>query len=294
MPDIMHLVRIHASPEMVYRALTTAEGIRNWWTRDADLNQTIGGTGEFRFKKYGSGAVTTVRVDELEPPRRVVWRTISSFHPEWADTTITFDLRAEGSVTVLSFAHRGFRREDEAYALFTTGWAYYLVSLQQYLETGEGAPSPDIDFARVVRPEHGESGSPSVSLGENSKLTVLPEERDQIQRFYRDVLDCPLTKTSEAADVFRLDSDFYLGVVYDESALSLSDRRKSIWLELRTDRPEELKAKILQFGIEEIEYWDRERFYFQAPGGQVYRLVGTAEDMSKWQRSAAIDGLLAD
>jgi hypothetical protein len=32
-----------------------------------------------------------------------------------------------------------------------TGWAYYLVSLQQYLETGLGAPQPDIDFARIVR-----------------------------------------------------------------------------------------------------------------------------------------------
>jgi hypothetical protein len=25
-------------------------------------------------------------------------------------------------------------------------------------------------------------------------------------------------------------------------------------------------------------------FYFQAPGGQVYRLISAGEDMSKWQR----------
>jgi uncharacterized protein YndB with AHSA1/START domain len=49
MPDMMHLVKIHASPERVYQALTTTEGIRNWWTRDADLDSKIGGTGEFRF-----------------------------------------------------------------------------------------------------------------------------------------------------------------------------------------------------------------------------------------------------
>jgi hypothetical protein len=52
---------------------------------------------------------------------------------------------------VLSFAHRDFKQADEVYALTTTGWGYYLVSLQQYLETGTGAPSPDIDFARVIR-----------------------------------------------------------------------------------------------------------------------------------------------
>jgi uncharacterized protein YndB with AHSA1/START domain len=43
MPDIMHLIKIHASPERIYQALTTAEGIRNWWTRDAVLDSKIGG-----------------------------------------------------------------------------------------------------------------------------------------------------------------------------------------------------------------------------------------------------------
>ena len=62
-----------------------------------------------------------------------------------------FDLRAEGSDTMLSFAHRGFKEANEGYALVNTGWAYYLVSLQQYLQTGRGAPHPDIDFARVIR-----------------------------------------------------------------------------------------------------------------------------------------------
>src|SRR5215813_12767211 len=37
MPDIMHTLKIHASPEQVYDAIATAEGIRNWWTRDAVL-----------------------------------------------------------------------------------------------------------------------------------------------------------------------------------------------------------------------------------------------------------------
>ncbi len=150
MPDIMHIVRIDAPPERVYEALTSPEGIRNWWTRDADLEARVGGSGEFRFPRYGEDSVTRVTVGNLDPPRRVGWTTASSFHPEWAGTTMSFDLRAEDGGTVLCFAHRGFRQADEAYAMFTTGWGYYLVSLQQYLETGEGAPSPDIDFARML------------------------------------------------------------------------------------------------------------------------------------------------
>lgn len=74
MPDIMHLVKINASPERVYQALTTAEDIRNWWTRDAGLDGTIGGEGEFRFSSYGKTHVTKVRVVELKPLLRVGWR----------------------------------------------------------------------------------------------------------------------------------------------------------------------------------------------------------------------------
>jgi uncharacterized protein YndB with AHSA1/START domain len=131
-------------------ALTTPEGIRNWWTRDVDLGSKVGGTGEFRF--YEGKSVTKVRVEELGPPVRVGWKTISANAPGGCEgTTIAFDLRAEGSDTVLSFAHRGFERASEGYALVNTGWAYYLVSLQQYLETGKGAPQQEKDFALVIR-----------------------------------------------------------------------------------------------------------------------------------------------
>lgn len=79
-------------------------------------------------------------------------------------------------------------------------------------------------------------------------------------------------------------NSFYLGVVYDDSALSKEEALKSIWLEISADNPDELKKNILKFGIKEIEYWDKEHFYFQAPGGQVFRITESKEDMSKWQQ----------
>ena len=152
MPDILHLIKINVPIERVYQAIATAEGIRNWWTREADLDETVGGTGEFRFSAYGANRhATSVSIEELKPPFRVAWKTISSFRPEWSGTTITFELRQEGNATVVLFAHRDFAQPDESFALFNTGWAYYLVSLRQYLETGHGAPSPDVDFARMIQ-----------------------------------------------------------------------------------------------------------------------------------------------
>jgi hypothetical protein len=123
-----------------------------------------------------------------------------------------------------------------------------------------------------------------LSFGEHSKLIVQPSDRKAVRRFYRDVLGCPQTRESERIDTFKIGATFFLGVIYDDTAPSADDRLKSIWLELRVADPAATRQKILDFGIKGIEYTDKEHFYFQAPGGQVYRLVGDTEDMSKWER----------
>lgn len=123
-----------------------------------------------------------------------------------------------------------------------------------------------------------------LSFGEHSKFTANPAERDRVRRFYTQVLGCPATKESEKIDIFRIGTNFPLSVVYDDSALSAVDGLKSTWLELRTPEREALKTRILEFGIEQVPFWDKEHFYFQAPGGQVFRLIGKTEDMSRRQR----------
>lgn len=150
MPDIHHLLRIQAPCEKVYAALTTAEGIRNWWTRDAELDAHVGGTGAFRF--YEGKGITRVRIDALATDARVAWTVTASNAPGgWDGTTITFDLKPDGGATALALAHRGFEDANEGYALVSTGWAYYLVSLQQYLEAGQGTPQQEKDFAIFAR-----------------------------------------------------------------------------------------------------------------------------------------------
>ena len=145
MPDIMHQLQIDEPIERVYQAVATAEGIRNWWTRDVALESRAGGAGEFGF--YGHRFVINVRVDELVPPHRVAWSIASSGQPAFAGTTVSFDLHAQNGETTLSFAHRGFKAADGGYADATTRWGYYLLSLKRYLKTGSGMPNPDdVDF----------------------------------------------------------------------------------------------------------------------------------------------------
>ena len=138
MQDIMHLIKIHASSDRVYEAITMAVGIRQWWTRDAAIEPKVGAAGEFGF--YGKRFVATVTVEELDPVTRVRWKVTNS---AWPGNDIEFNLKGDGNDTTLLFAHRGFPRADEALASATTRWGFYLLSLKRYLQTGKGTPNPD-------------------------------------------------------------------------------------------------------------------------------------------------------
>jgi uncharacterized protein YndB with AHSA1/START domain len=138
MQDIMHLVKINASSERVYEAITTADGIRQWWTRDAAIEPKVGSAAEFGF--YGKRFVAKVIVEELNPFIRVRWKVANS---AWQGNGIEFDLKADRNGTTLLFAHRGFPRADEEFAGATTRWGFYLFSLKRYLQTGKGTPNPD-------------------------------------------------------------------------------------------------------------------------------------------------------
>jgi hypothetical protein len=90
---------------------------------------------------------------------------------------------------------------------------------------------------------------------------------------------------NDQVDRFQMD-DCYFIFVYQDTALDESSFLKAIWLELETDDVVEMKRKILAFGLEQIQIPDP-HFYFQAPGGQVFKLVGIEEDLSVYEESAS-------
>jgi len=146
MPLIQHSIHIDAPIEKVYQAITHSEGIRAWWTMDADLEEIKGGKGVFRFQ-YHEKVETQVKILNLEFPSLVLWLVEKSFRLEQEGTEIRFDLRKEGKKTQVEFSQNGFHQMDETFHLMEKGWSYYLVSLKLYIETGKGAPSPFLDFS---------------------------------------------------------------------------------------------------------------------------------------------------
>jgi hypothetical protein len=91
-------------------------------------------------------------------------------------------------------------------------------------------------------------------------------------------------KADPERDFVRLGENFYIGFLYgdvtDESEFLRTAR--SVWLEIKSDNVEEMKRKILDFGVRKLEIPDP-HLYFQAPGGQCFRLVGINEDLSFYE-----------
>jgi uncharacterized protein YndB with AHSA1/START domain len=139
MVDILHKAGIKSSsPSDVYKALTTLEGLSAWWTGDTQGEGNAGGVLLFRF---GSGGFD-MRVLELDPDRRVLWRVVDG-PQEWIGTTIEWELRQEGDWTIILFKHGGWKEPVEFMHHCSTKWGVFLLSLKSLLETGKGTPWPN-------------------------------------------------------------------------------------------------------------------------------------------------------
>jgi hypothetical protein len=57
------------------------------------------------------------------------------------------------------------------------------------------------------------------------------------------------------------------------NALDDQQARRGAWLELATDDPVILQHTVLEAGLARVEYNATKRFYFAAPGGQVFGIV---------------------
>lgn len=137
MPEIRHQLTIDDRPEAVYRAITDHDGLASWWTRDTEADPEVGSVARFGFNKRST--VFRMRIDELEPNRRVKWGCLGD-DPEWEDTELVFELTPNEGGTVLRFGHLGWKSAGGILPMCSYEWARYLTSLRSYVETGEGSP----------------------------------------------------------------------------------------------------------------------------------------------------------
>ena len=115
MADIFHCLKMSASADDVFRAVTEDELLRPWWARETRL---------------------AVRCVEISDGARVSWHCDDG-PEEWIGTDITFAFACEGGQTVVRFTHKNWRAANDAFAECVTKWGRVLQALKSRVETPE-------------------------------------------------------------------------------------------------------------------------------------------------------------
>ena len=137
MASVRQQINIAASPRVVWRQLTTAEGLTAWWADKARLEAHAGG--RIVLESEGDeGELWEERGIFLEhrPTRKleIKWDTTSP--APTAGSRIKFQLARDGDETRVSLVHSGsFLEDDEVMARYDKEWRSALKALRGSLES---------------------------------------------------------------------------------------------------------------------------------------------------------------
>jgi uncharacterized protein YndB with AHSA1/START domain len=138
MAAIDHEIKIEASPERIFEALTTAGGLKSWHTAHVEGDGAPGHAWRFEFTER-----PTFRweVTQSASPTHVAWRCIEG-PGDSVGTSVTFDLSgADKDRTLVELAHTGWPGTHGNYRKCNTYWGVLLHHLKQYVETGIPGPA---------------------------------------------------------------------------------------------------------------------------------------------------------
>jgi len=135
--EIKHQIPIKATPDKVYSALATQNGLRNWWTADTAADERAGGKAQFGFDNRGM--IFRMNIDKLDPGKRVVW-SCHGDHPEWNGTILSWELTPQDGGTILRFTQSGWKSITDFCAACNSTWGELMYRLKDYVEGRNPGP----------------------------------------------------------------------------------------------------------------------------------------------------------
>jgi uncharacterized protein YndB with AHSA1/START domain len=145
---------VERTPEEVFDAI---KDVRGWWMTQIEGDADAVGE-EFGYEVEGVHRVR-IRVEELVPAEKVVWRVVDNWFGfvedprEWQDTTIRFEIARRDGGAEVRFTHDGLTAADECFDVCSSSWSLYVgASLPSRITTGVGTPGSNDDQTRSRAP----------------------------------------------------------------------------------------------------------------------------------------------
>ncbi len=132
-------VLVDAPAEAVWEALTTGEGLANWFPPVASTSgQGVGSSVTF---SWGENMTWTSNVSVWEPGKHVQWMDDAAHMGPGATLVADWTIESEGGKTRVRLVQSGFG-DDIAWDGFfegtDIGWRYFLLNLRRYVEDHRG------------------------------------------------------------------------------------------------------------------------------------------------------------
>jgi uncharacterized protein YndB with AHSA1/START domain len=136
MADILQDFPVHSRVHRVFEAVSTPDGLNNWWTSTAAGRPIEGTEYELTFgPEYRWRAVVACCVPDAEFELQ-----ITKADADWTGTYVGFRLEHRDKKTWIHFRHTGWAEANEHFRVSNHCWAMYLRVLRRYLEYGEIVP----------------------------------------------------------------------------------------------------------------------------------------------------------
>ena len=138
--EIRHSTLVRASPEQVYDAFTTAEGLDGWFTSGAEVDPWPGGEIRFRWVDWGPDRFSGEDggpVLEARRPERFVFQWFPD-GPSYS-TTVEVDFEPVAEGTVIRLREHGYQDTPSgrlACLNCAAGWGEALTLLKFFVEHG--------------------------------------------------------------------------------------------------------------------------------------------------------------
>ena len=127
---IDHLMHINAPISKVFKAISEANNIKQWYTTDVVEN-------EDKTKTFKWGEMfLIIKCTEIEN-KKITWEFLESSMPI-ESLYMTYELSENEGKTRVKFSYGNFSEKSDFYANQNFSSAKYLESLRQFCQTGNG------------------------------------------------------------------------------------------------------------------------------------------------------------
>lgn len=133
MATILHDLPIQSSPETVFRAVSSIEGLSNWWIKSGSGTPELGNQYQLDF---GPGYVWRAQVTEIQISQVFELKLVHA-DDDWTGTVVRFEIRGNNNTVRLRFEHQGWPAINDHFRTSSYCWAMYLRCLKRYVEMNE-------------------------------------------------------------------------------------------------------------------------------------------------------------